>query len=684
MLVKATAIDRLMRDNPLLRERRYGLPDIGARQDGEKFNPIVQDIADATDFYGFEVRDDLIATIPDINLSSGNPMKYRPFPLAIKEMINSLENVPMYNYPYTEGDDSIRKILLDYIEREGIVNTNPYDYSDIDESGLSVHNLTFLPSTSMAFNMIVNIISKPGDVILVTGPNYGLFTIRAERGGAEVDLFQLEKEDNWKINPQKLAKRIDEINENLQNVYHRRREYVPRVVAFLNMNPHNPLGTVMGKNETKLLTEISKVCLDRGVFVIDDLVYRDISYNKSNIAKPIASIPGMFRNTISLFGLSKSYGMAGLRAGFVVADEVIIRELINRIFQEIDSSPDITGRALAGAFNTSQERDIVYQEYFQNLRKTYMFKYELLKVLVDGISAVKDTSIKNQITKLIEDNIKDKNKVADILNGLPYVKFPDNWVAEAGFFAILDFTALKGKIYKNNIIETERDLLTFFYKTSRLRFLIGQSISWPYTNELVGRITFSLEEVQLINAFSLMHDSIKELSDVEPLTIRKNILADQEQMARIKVDGWRAAYDGVIDQSYLDSLNYEKQTKRYIDSFAEYKDYVLVAVNNQKEVLAYSCFDLDPHYKDYDSEIVSFYVRPDKLGEGIGQKVFYATIKHLKEQGRKKLFLWCLIDNDSGIRFYKKLGGQLSDLKLAKIGDKEYKEILFSFNLDKY
>ena len=225
-----------------------------------------------------------------------------------------------------------------------------------------------MPSTSMLFNNIVSIISKPGDVILVTGPNYGLFTIRAERAGAEVEIIPLEKEDNYLVNPKKLADKIDDINESLQKVYNRRKGYVPRVVAFLNANPNNPTGKVMGEKEADLLKEIGEVCLKRGVFIIDDLVYRDITFDKDNLAKPIATIPGMFSNTISLFGLSKSYGLASLRAGFVCADEIIIREIINRTFQEIDSSPDIVGRALAGAFNTSKAREVEYNKYFTELR----------------------------------------------------------------------------------------------------------------------------------------------------------------------------------------------------------------------------------------------------------------------------------------------------------------------------
>ena len=63
---KAPAIERLSRERPYLRERRYGLPDIGRRYDGEQFNPAVQGIADAIDFYGFKVRDKDIVAIPEM------------------------------------------------------------------------------------------------------------------------------------------------------------------------------------------------------------------------------------------------------------------------------------------------------------------------------------------------------------------------------------------------------------------------------------------------------------------------------------------------------------------------------------------------------------------------------------------------------------------------------------------
>ena len=681
MIIKSSAIDRLLQQNPNLGERRFGLPEVGGRYDGDSFNPTVQEIADAIEYYGFEVRDDDITTIPDIDLGSGNPTKYPPFPMAIDEMKKSLDSY-MYKYPYTEGSDDIRKVLLDYIEKEGFINTTPYNYSDIDDKGLSVHNITFLPSTSIAFNMVVSIISKPGDVVLVTGPNYGLFTIRAERAGAEVEILPLSKEDHFLVNPEKLANKIDEINESLQKVYNRRKGYIPRVVAFVNANPNNPTGKVMGEKNASLLKEIGEVCLKRGVFIIDDLVYRDLTFDADNLAKPIATIPGMFRNTISLFGLSKSYGMASLRAGFVVADEVIIRELINRIFQGMDSAPDIVGRALAGAFNVRPERDAIYQDYFSKLRIIYQKKYQLLKALVEGIDSIKDISAKKKIQEKISNQISDPVLLEQALEGFPYTKFPDNLEPESGFFAILDFTKVRGMKYKNMIINTERDLLTFFYRTYRTRFLVGQSISWPYPNELVGRVTFAIEDNLIISALSQMNQSLHLLEPGEDYIIRKNLEKDQEQMAHIKIDGWRTAYDKIVASKYLNSLDYDSQTQRYLSSFDEYKDLVFVAVRGD-EVLGYSCFMPEDKDKKYDSELVSLYVKKKEAGRGIGSNLLISTAKELYSLGKHNMIVWCFSDNINAISFYEGLGGLKVEEKIAKIGDETYLEYGIYFDLEK-
>lgn len=100
-------------------------------------------------------------------------------------------------------------------------------------------------------------------------------------------------------------------------------------------------------------------------------------------------------------------------------------------------------------------------------------------------------------------------------------------------------------------------------------------------------------------------------------------------MAHIKIDGWRNAYDKIVSSKYLNQLNYEEQTKRYIASFDEYKDLVLVAVKDG-EVLGYSCYN--PNNEEYDSELVSLYIKPNYLNKGIGSSLFIETAKLLYEK----------------------------------------------------
>jgi hypothetical protein len=83
---------------------------------------------------------------------------------------------------------------------------------------------------------------------------------------------------------------------------------------------------------------------------------------------------------------------------------------------------------------------------------------------------------------------------------------------ESGFFAVFDFTALKGLSDKNGaVMKTERDLLDFFYKHGGLTYLMGGNIFWPSTEEFVGRISFGVSRKAIVQNMMLVNKAIKEL-----------------------------------------------------------------------------------------------------------------------------------------------------------------------------
>ena len=502
------SIKRVLEKYPYLSKRHDGFPSVGQRKVGNYTEPI-QKIVD-----GFSLYDSLIATrffnsMKEYNFTSGDPLAYEAFGPVKKAMHDYIEADGVHRYPYSEGDDRIREILVNYLKQEGVVNTEPYDFDDINDVGLSKYNLTFTVATSHAFQLIMDIITRPNDVIIVPGPNYGLFAMRPERLSADVVVLPLRKEDNYLPNPLALEKLIKETNRNLQ-LEHAGEEYIPKVVGFLNANPNNPTGKVMGINEYDRLKAIGTVCKENGVFVIDDLVYRDVSYSEKDKALPMSTIPGMFKNTISLFGLSKAYGMASLRSGFVVADEVIIREIVNRIFQEMDAVPAIIGEALAGGFNDSDYRNNEYNKYFSKLRQEYINRYQLFKSLIMGIDSV-DPKYREKVLELLSDHSDDKHYFDLLDRGVTGAKIMPNLEPESGFFLLLNFNELKGKHFGDMTINTEHDLLKYFYNTIKLRYILGSGCLWPNPDDIIGRFTYAKDYEDLIEVSCLMDESAKKL-----------------------------------------------------------------------------------------------------------------------------------------------------------------------------
>ena len=502
---KYDSIERMLEKNPVLGTKVRGLPNLGSKPDGEMFSPEVKKIYDAFSIYGnelYQLENDRIKGWETKSLGGGSPMKTNIFPPCKKAMIDLLNSDDMSEYPLAAGDEYARAQVVEYLEKEGFKSP----------TGITDNNVIFTVSTTQAFNIIMKVIARPHDVVLMTGPNYGLFAFVPERSsGADVEILSLSEEDNWYVNPEKLAKRIDELNKNLEEKYKGKLDYTPRVVAFLNENPHNPLGKVMNKDNKEILEKIGDICLNKGVFVIDDMIYRDLTFDRNNLSLPMASYEKFFKNTISITGLSKSYGLASLRAGMVIAAEPIIRGIRNYIFQTMDSSPLMQGKALGAAFNASPERYKEYDAYFNPIIDEYKYRLELLKALVEGLDVVEDKKIRLEIEKDIKKYINSDHNLKDLLNGIPGVHFVKNSIPESGFFELLDYTELKGKEADGRVITDEIELLKYMYEQQKIKIILGQSISYPNPDQLIGRVTTALERDELIDHMGAMNKCLRKL-----------------------------------------------------------------------------------------------------------------------------------------------------------------------------
>lgn len=93
-----------------------------------------------------------------------------------------------------------------------------------------------------------------------------------------------------------------------------RRALSPRTRAVVTISPNNPTGAVYPE---AILREVNALCAERGIFHVHDEAYEYFIYGSTPHFSP-GSLPGAAAHTISLFSLSKTYGLASWRIGFMV------------------------------------------------------------------------------------------------------------------------------------------------------------------------------------------------------------------------------------------------------------------------------------------------------------------------------------------------------------------------------
>ncbi len=485
---------------------------MATEKDHTYFDNKAKKVVDGYDLVNFEIEkygDDKVKEIYSSDtLSNGNPLRYKPFPNCIFNVIKACFKRSLNCYPSTIGTTAARLDLVNYLIKEGF----PKDDNEYC-SGIGVHNVAFANSTTQAFSLILKVIARKHDVIIIPAPTYGIFVGIAEKMGINCETIDLKEEDDFFVNPNELSEKITAINKRLEKEYKDKLDYIPKCVAFLNINPHNPIGNVLTIDDIDLIKQISDVCLEKGVFIIDDLIYRDLTFDREKLAFPIASIPKYFNNTISLFGISKSFGLASFRAGFVVMPTPIFWGYATEMFDLMDSVPVLQVEAVRGAFNASSKRYKAYYKYFQKLIPKYLYQLDLVSALIYGIDYIKSSKTKEKIIKDISKYSKDDDIKLQLLKGIKNVKIRKKTYPQSGFFIVVDFTDLKGKYYKGNLINSEYDLLKALFNYGKVRYLMGENFIWPYPDEMVARVNFAINKKALIHNFYKINCFVRMLKD---------------------------------------------------------------------------------------------------------------------------------------------------------------------------
>jgi aspartate/methionine/tyrosine aminotransferase len=140
----------------------------------------------------------------------------------------------------------------------------------------------------------MNCLLEKGDHVISAFPAYQSLYEIANTLGCEVTKWIPNYEDGWHFD-------IDA----LKNLVRENTKII--VINF----PHNPTGAIISETDLKAIIELAKA---KEIILFSDEMYRLLEYDA---ADKISSASDLYDNAISLFGMSKSFSLAGLRIGWL-------------------------------------------------------------------------------------------------------------------------------------------------------------------------------------------------------------------------------------------------------------------------------------------------------------------------------------------------------------------------------
>ncbi len=194
------------------------------------------------------------------------------------------------------------------------------------------NSIVVTAGSNMGFMNAILAITNPGDEIIIQTPYY--FNHEMAIMMASCRPVLVATNSNYQLQPQAIAQAITE-----------------KTRAVVTISPNNPTGVVYSE---EALLEVNQICQDRGIYHISDEAYEYFTYNGVKHVSP-GSFPESSEHTISLFSLSKAYGFASWRIGYMVIPEHLL-DSVKKVQDTILICPPVISQyAALGALQVGLE-----------------------------------------------------------------------------------------------------------------------------------------------------------------------------------------------------------------------------------------------------------------------------------------------------------------------------------------
>ncbi|GEN52350.1 GNAT family N-acetyltransferase [Halobacillus faecis] len=162
------------------------------------------------------------------------------------------------------------------------------------------------------------------------------------------------------------------------------------------------------------------------------------------------------------------------------------------------------------------------------------------------------------------------------------------------------------------------------------------------------------------------------------MKIRKAEPEDDPAIARVHVDAWLETYRGLVPDTYLDRLTYEKRESLWKKNIQSLK---IILVEDEREVVGFATWDYSSTYENYDAELSSLYILQSFHRRGAGKALVSFILNNVKGKGCQRLMVKVLSENPA-CQFYEGMGGKKVEEITITIDGKSLEESIYSWTLE--
>lgn len=242
-------------------------------------------------------------------------------------------------YTPASGINELKQAISDKFKKFNGIDYKP---SQIVISNGGKHSLTNV------FEAILN----PGDEVIIPAPYWLSYPEIVKLAGGVPVFVRGEKAQGYKIDADKLQAVTTE-----------------KTKAIVLNTPSNPTGMIYSESE---LREIADYAVKNDVYVVADEMYEYLVYNGEKHVSIASFNEEIYKRTITVSGLAKSYAMTGWRIGYTGSSEEIAK-LMSSIQSHQTSNPNsIAQKAAVEALTGDQSAVNMMLGEFDKRRK-YMY-----------------------------------------------------------------------------------------------------------------------------------------------------------------------------------------------------------------------------------------------------------------------------------------------------------------------